>query len=129
MFAEITSSTYSLTDFVMKEVAATLTLPEMGGILGCETNNLVNYFYHDSTGISTKKIYIPDTMALNKVIDDWHTQGIKFVGFIHSHSEDRKFLSRLDIKYAQKIKSYGSMSEVLMVIYLPADNTFHQYCI
>ena len=94
-----------------------------------ESSNIINYFYYDATGISTKKIYIPDTTALNKVIADWHIQGVKFVGFIHSHSEDKKFLSRLDIKYAQKIKSYCSMSEVLMVIYLPADNTFHQYCI
>lgn len=129
MFAETTSKVYTLTESVMNEVAATLILPETGGILGCESNDVINHFHHDATGTSTKKIYVPDIIALNKVIADWHTQGIKFVGFIHSHSAGKKFLSRLDIKYAQKIKSYCAMSEVLMAIYLPADKTFHQYCI
>ena len=129
MSAEITNKNFELTDFVKNEIMTTLTFHETGGILGCEEIGVVNHFYYDVTGTSTDRNYIPDTTALNKVIADWHAQGIKFAGFVHSHSAEKPELSRLDVRYSEKIKRYCSMTEILMVIYIPEDKTFYKYVV
>lgn len=116
-----------LAETVMREIQSKLTMPEMGGILGAYEDRIVTEFHHDSTGITSARNYIPDTDSLNEVLRDWHCQGIKFVGFVHSHHINKKNLSTLDINYAKKIKKYCKLDEVLMVIYLPSDKTFHQH--
>ena len=118
---------YFIAANVLEDIKATLTVPETGGILGVRAGRVVSEFYHDSTGTTTERNYIPDIDSLNKVLRDWKRRGIEFVGFVHSHHADNKNLSNVDIKYAKKIKGYCGLSEILMLIYLPEDRTIHQY--
>ena len=116
----------TISDAVIKKFQSALKIPETGGILGVN-GNVVSEFHHDNTGTTTERNYIPDIDSLNAVLRDWKRRGIEFVGFVHSHHADKKNLSKLDIKYAQKIKNHCGLSEILMIIYLPNDRTIHQY--
>ena len=125
--ADIGNEIYSLAESVIQQIQSTLTIPETGGILGVRAGRVVSEFYHDSTGLTTECNYIPDIENLNVVLRDWKRRGIDFVGFVHSHHADKKNLSKIDIKYAKKIKRYCGLSEILMPVYLPDDKTIHQY--
>ena len=129
MSAEITSkiSTYALADSVIKQIQATLTIPESGGILGVREGRTVSEFYYDSTGTTDARNYIPDVDSLNAVLRDWNRRGIKFVGFVHSHPPNKENLSKPDKKYANKIKTHCGMDEILMLIYLPEGKKICQY--
>ena len=65
--------------------------------------------------------------SLNVVIREWSLRGIEFAGFVHAHPPNKKNLSAVDIHCAEKIKRYCALSEILMLLYLPADDAFHQY--
>lgn len=101
----------------------------MGGILGADERGIVTEFYWDNTGITTEKRYTPDVAVLNEVISEWAKASVGFVGFVHSHPSSTFWLSATDTVYAKKIKSVCGMSEVLMLIYIPADGEFFQYVI
>ena len=118
---------YSISGAVLDQIRQSLCVPESGGILGINENRVVTEFHHDSTGVTTKRIYVPDTESLNAVIREWNLRGIEFVGFVHSHSAGKKNLSAVDVRCAEKIKRYCALSEVLMLLYLPADESFYQY--
>lgn len=120
-------STFSIAESVLDKIRDVLHTPEMGGILGATENHLVTEFHHDSTGRTTARTYTPDTDKLNEVIRKWSQSGITFVGFVHSHPANRVTLSSVDIRYAEKIKRCCGMSEILMLIYLPSDDSFYQY--
>ncbi len=98
-----------------------------GGILGTKPEYVVAEFYHDRAGATTEKIYIPDTDALNAVIDTWAGHGIRFIGFVHAHPPRKIRLSSIDVHYANKIKKYCRLSEILMVIYIPTEKNFYSY--
>lgn len=125
--ADIGNKLYVIAANVLEEIKAALRLPEMGGILGVRDNRTVTEFYHDNTGKTTARNYTPDIDSLNMVLRDWKRCGIEFVGFVHSHPPNKKTLSNIDIKFAKKIKTHCGMNEILMLIYLPADESFHQY--
>lgn len=130
MSAKITNDTlnaYALTDSVLRRIRTALTVPEMGGILGGNENRVVTEFHHDSTGRTTARTYAPDIDRLNEVIREWSQRGITFVGFVHSHPPNRNNLSAVDIRYAEKIKTCCGMAEILMLLYLPSEDSFHQF--
>ena len=118
---------YSISGAVLDQIRQSLRVPESGGILGVNENRLVTEFHHDNTGVTTKRIYVPDTESLNAVIRQWSLRGIEFAGFVHAHPPNKKNLSAVDIHYAEKIKKYCALSEILMLLYLPADESFYQY--
>ena len=120
---------YIIANSVLDEIKSTLRLPEMGGILGSSTNKIITDYYHDITGHTTARNYTPDTNTLNSVIRQWHIRGIYFVGFVHSHSAYKKNLSLIDIRYAEKIKHYCGLTELLMLLFIPNDQSFYQYII
>ena len=124
-----TDETYLITDSVLDEIKSTLRLPEMGGILGSSTNKIITDYYYDITGYTTTMNYTPDIDTLNSVIRQWHIRGIDFIGFVHSHSACKKTLSLVDIRYAEKIKSYCGLTEIFMLLFIPTDQSFHQYII
>ncbi len=126
MSAEITNN-YELADSVIRQIQAALAIPESGGILGVREGRTVSEFYHDSTGTTDARNYIPDIDSLNAVLRDWNRRGIKFVGFVHSHPPNKENLSKPDKKYANKIKAHCGMNEILMLIYLPESQTLWQY--
>ena len=115
---------FQIDELVYQEIREALTVPEHGGILGCDGRLNVIAFYHDVTGKTTKTNYIPDVCKLNSVINEWSKKGIRFVGFVHSHRKNRLDLSKTDVIYAKRIKSHCNMSEILMVIYAPDNNSF-----
>lgn len=124
-----TDKTYLITDSVLDEIKSTLRLPEMGGILGSSTNKIITDYYYDITGHTTAMNYTPDIDTLNGVIRQWHIRGIDFIGFVHSHSACKKTLSLVDIRYAEKIKSYCRLTKIFMLLFIPTDQSFHQYII
>ena len=130
MSAKITNdplNAYDLTESVLRRIRTALTVPETGGILGGNENLVVTAFHHDDTGRTTARTYTPDTDKLNEVIREWSQRGITFVGFVHSHPSNRNKLSAVDIRYAEKIKSCCGMSKILMLLYLPSEDSFHQF--
>ena len=131
MFAEITSkiNRYIIANSVLDEIKSTLRFPEMGGILGSNTNKIITDYHHDITGQTTARNYTPDINKLNNVILQWHLHGIEFIGFVHSHSAYKKTLSLVDIRYAEKIKRCCGLTEILMLLFIPNDQSFHQYII
>lgn len=75
---------------------------ERGGIIGFQ-GGAISSFYYDNSAICTFNEYVPDTIVLNEVIDDWYKAGIEFIGFVHSHTPNRKSLSPSDKEYAVKV--------------------------
>lgn len=112
---------------VLCKIKDSLIFPEMGGILGINEQRIVTKFHYDSTGITTKIRYTPDVNALNKVIREWADAQIEFIGFVHSHPQSESRLSPGDITYAMRIKESCMIPEILMVIYIPSEEAFHQY--
>lgn len=118
---------YQIAESVLTDISRVLEMPEMGGILGGNENRVVTEFHHDSTGCTTARTYAPDTETLNRVISEWSQRGITFVGFVHSHPPNRNKLSAIDIRYAEKIKRCCGMTKILMLLYLPSEDSFHQF--
>lgn len=118
---------YQIAEPILENIRRILSIPEMGGILGVHEDGIVTDFHHDSTGRTTARTYTPDTDKLNEVIREWSQRGIIFVGFVHSHPPNRNNLSAVDIRYAEKIKRCCGMSTILMLLYLPSDDSFHQF--
>ncbi len=112
---------------IYEEIQSALILPEMGGILGADASGIVTNFYHDKSGVTTAKNYIPDVEILNGVISDWSKIGVRFAGFVHSHSPQKISLSKPDVAYARKIKKYCALEEILMLLYIPAERKFFRY--
>ena len=104
-----------------------LPRPEMGGILGIDNSHVITKFYHDSTGTTTKTQYIPDVQRLNAILRQWAAAEVRFVGFVHSHPKGKEKLSLCDLTYAKEIKEKCSLSEVLMLLYIPDEKKFIQY--
>ena len=118
---------YQIAESVLTDISRVLEMPEMGGILGGNENLVVTAFHHDDTGRTTARTYTPDIDKLNEVIREWSQRGITFVGFVHSHPPNRNKLSAVDIHYAEKIKRCCGMSKILMLLYLPSEDSFHQF--
>lgn len=112
---------------VLNEIKQSLTRPEMGGILGINSSRVVTKFYYDSTGTTTKTQYIPDIQMLNLIIRQWATAEIRFIGFVHSHPKGKEKLSSCDLTYAKDIKEKCSLSEILMLLYIPDEKKFIHY--
>lgn len=71
---------------------------EFGGIIGARKNKIV-CFYADPS-YQGNDFYVPNVDILNRVICDWHTEGIRFAGIVHTHPNGFHFLSADDKKYA-----------------------------
>lgn len=120
---------FLIVNSVLDEIKSTLRLPEMGGILGSNSNKIITDYYYDITGQTNARNYTPDIDTLNNVICQWYLRGIEFIGFVHSHSAYKKTLSLVDIRYAEKIKSCCELTEIFMLLFIPNDQSFHQYII
>lgn len=112
---------------MLDKIKKTLCLRETGGILGVDGNGVVTKFYPDVTGVTTENNYIPDVNKLNEIIREWATEGIAFVGFVHTHPKGAAQLSSCDVSYAKKIKETCALPEILMLLYLPDEGKFFQY--
>ena len=105
------------------------TFEEMKQLNSELDKKIITDYYYDITGHTTAMNYTPDINTLNSVIRQWHIRGIDFIGFVHSHSACKKTLSLVDIRYAEKIKSYCGLTKIFMLLFIPTDQSFHQYII
>lgn len=78
---------------------------EHGGVLGGDpVTGTVTHFWFDAAGRRTGGTYSPDVAAVNHVINNvWSEQGVKFLGFVHSHPPGVRRLSGGDKFYACNI--------------------------
>ena len=78
--------------------------PECGGVLGARENDQITEFYFDETGKSSSTGYAPDVVAINNMlVNDWMPNGILMVGIVHSHANQNKIPSCMDVEYGIRI--------------------------
>lgn len=77
---------------------------ESGGMLGTsDGGKTIDHFYFDNTAVMTANTYSPDIATLNRIINQWDEQGVRFCGIIHSHPLGSRKPSHEDVEYAQRI--------------------------
>ena len=105
-----------LDKFIFNKIKKDISLhpAERGGIIGL-TNGSITSFYYDSQAKCTFNEYVPSTIILDKVLDEWDEKGIEFIGFVHSHTPNRKCLSPSDIEYAIKVLEVFDEMEYLII--------------
>lgn len=93
------------------------TFPELGGILG-GTSGIITQLYLDN-GVENEKqcCYVPNTSALNEVIQAWSENEIEFYGLFHTHCYGSGVLSEGDKKYVKAIME--SMPKSVKKLYFP----------
>lgn len=91
--------------------------PEAGGILGSVDGCVCAFVYDPGIPDITRNCYTPDVDSLNRVIEQWQTQGITFCGIVHSHPRGQHFLSEADLAYIKAI--LDDMPPQISVLYFP----------
>ena len=119
----------TISQSVLEQIQATLLCPEMGGILGADSEGNIIAYYYDEYGVSDETTYFPDVKSLNQVIRHWFEVGIYFVGFVHSHEIGKEKLSIPDRNYAEKIKEICQMRVVVMLLYIPKTKKFYDFLV
>lgn len=100
---------------------------ERGGLLGSDTLGLITHFVPDTTARCSRGAYDPDIAAMNRQIKEWKSDGIDFVGFVHSHPPGVRRLSSYDIWYAGEIAHAFKKLDVIrlpLVMTVPDTGTF-----
>lgn len=90
---------------------------EIGGILGSNDTNTVNYIYFDNIREPNKFNYCPNTDILNNIISKWASCEIQFEGIFHTHFYGVETLSEYDIKYINQIMY--SLQDIITCLYFP----------
>lgn len=97
---------------------------ECGGILG-RSGDVVTCHYFDKGIRSDKVSYSPDTMQINKVLEQWYDHsGIELAGLFHSHLYSVERHSNEDCKYIKHILL--SLAPKIKYIYVPIINVPEQ---
>ena len=76
--------------------------PESGGMLG-GTGRSINRFHFDEFAYTDSNSYVPDTRTLNRIIQSWQNEGMRFMGIVHSHDQHPRLLSTDDLAFARSI--------------------------
>lgn len=89
---------------------------EKGGIIGV-VDGIVMKFAADNFPIeASTKLYKPNIIKLNEIIDDWSRKGIIFVGFVHSHLKGNS-LSEQDVIFARNYMNRFSFNRISMGVF------------
>lgn len=96
--------------------------PESGGILGGR-GGVVTCCRADAGLSGMPARYVPDTDALDRVVEQWHAGGTTFYGMYHSHYPRDRLLSRGDRQYIERFMRGlpGSVSFLYFPIVLPGE--------
>jgi proteasome lid subunit RPN8/RPN11 len=80
---------------------------EVGGMLGGDFKKReITHFFYDARASRSAAVYSPDTETINNLLaDEWNPDGIRLLGFVHSHPPGMWQPSRGDEIYAEKILS------------------------
>lgn len=90
--------------------------PESGGMLGGDLKTgRISHFHFDEKGTCNAAAYSPDTDTLNKLLDDWNREGIRLLGFVHSHPNYFDHPSFGDEQYAREILEANPELPALLV--------------
>jgi proteasome lid subunit RPN8/RPN11 len=92
---------------------------ERGAMLGSNADGVICRIEVDHGARTGSAEYSPDHVHLNKVIKQWKAEGIRFVGFVHSHPGLRE-PSHADIEYSERILEHF---EELELLWLPIVQT------
>ena len=77
---------------------------ERGGALGVDEQGVVRAFHFDATACTSDVIYTPDTVGVERVRKGrWRREGIRLIGFVHSHPAGLIHPSLGDRAYAARI--------------------------
>ncbi len=88
---------------------------ELGGVLGGKESYASN-FYFDNGGVTTSSTYTPNQKRINNLFkNDWNPNGIRMLGFPHSHPGSHGYISKGDIEYATNILSNVDDCNILWV--------------
>lgn len=103
---------------IYEEIIAAVshTDTEVGGIMGGYRNVVTHDFIDKGKG-KYKCLYIPQTNILNRVIEDWQSEHISFLGIFHTHFYNIETLSEEDMLYINKIVC--SMPSYIEYLYFP----------
>jgi ThiF family len=92
---------------------------ERGAMLGSDGNGVICRIEVDHGARMGSAEYSPDHVHLNRVIKQWKSEGIRFVGFVHSHPGLRE-PSHADLEYSERILEHF---EGLELLWLPIVQT------
>lgn len=118
----ITQSVYSA---ILKSVGK--LPPESGGILGGrEDDDFVTHFHFDSNAQCSTASYTPDLKTLGNLFRDWNSEGVRFMGVVHSHPFGYRHLSIGDLSYAREIiEANPNLRRLLLpLVVFDKDNSF-----
>lgn len=95
--------------------------PEQGGIIG-ERDGIVCSYFHDIAPQSAySAVYTPNIGVLNRQIQTWRADNIRFCGIVHSHPNGQITLSAQDQYYIQTIIHIvpNTISQLFFPIIIP----------
>lgn len=94
--------------------------PEAGGLLGgpasagCTEGVVTAFRFDRGLGKGSAGFYVPDTDALNDVLEHWSETGLCLYGIVHSHCPGGETLSCGDRGYIARIlRSFGGSPDRL----------------
>lgn len=114
--------TMRMTSRVLREIEAHIGRyrAEKGAMLGSDSEGLICRIEVDHGARTGSAEYTPDHVYLNKVIKLWKTEGIRLVGFVHSHPAGFRRPSHGDLEYSERILEHF---EGLEMLWLPIVQT------
>lgn len=93
--------------------------PEAGALLGSGDggNTITEVFLDLGHPQYDRAVYRPDTVRLNRALQDFARRGIRFCGIAHSHPPGQESLSQADLRYIERVMA--AMPEEIERLYFP----------
>lgn len=86
---------------------------EKGAMLGSDGEGVICRIEVDDGAKTGSAEYTPNHIHLRKVIKEWKSEGICFVGFVHSHPAGFRRPSYGDLEYSARILDHFEGLELL----------------
>jgi hypothetical protein len=124
---DVSSVALRLSGDVLRGIGATVgALPaETGGMLGGDpASGVVTHFWFDSKASRSGSTYSPDCNLLNGVLSrEWNPNGVRLMGFVHSHPRGCRRPSKGDEIYARRIlHAIPDLERLWLPIVIPRDD-------
>lgn len=92
-------------------------LPEVGGIIGGNNNEITEYWIDAVSVNGCMCKYSPNIKQINEKIEQWNDNKISFLGMFHTHYFGVRTLSKGDIEYMREIMR--TMPSCIEILYFP----------
>ena len=103
---------------------------EQGGLLGSsDGGNIVDHFLWDRKAAASTNTYRPSVEAINKImLPRWNQNGVKLVGFIHSHPNGCIWPSEGDVIYTKiLLEALGEERFILPIVQSGNPHSFKMF--